>query len=260
MSDSIASQFEPSAEISHPRFFVNTSDFQIPSATIRSEEAHHLKKVLRLRLGDAVTVIDGLGREGQGTVEDILKDTVLCRIHKISKNLSEPMLRIALAQAVPKGLKMDEVIEMGTQLGIREFYPMFSRYCVGRPSESQGYAKIKRWVRIAKSALKQCEGAILPTVHDFVNFEDVLQRKHQYDLVLAAENRNGTRQLKTVLKEERSFGSILLLIGPEGGFASEEIERLSELNIQLVSLGKRRFRTELAGVIGAAMLMYEREM
>jgi len=242
-----------------PRFFVFPEDFENERVLIRGQEARHLHKVLRLKSGNPVMVVDGLGKEGLAVVNQIHKDYVSCQINRITRYKNEPFIKISLAQALPKFNKMDEVINMGTQLGMVAFFPMITAHCDVKYAKGKLTAKLPRWKKIAMCAIKQCAGAYLPVIHPVVSLDEIFKLKVNYDLMFLAENKPDNQRLHAVLKKNKNIKSILLMIGPEGGFSIAEMSDAKSEGIETVSLGKRRLRTELAGIVGAAMILGELE-
>ncbi len=216
---------------------------------------HHLIHVLRLRAGDALEVFDGRGRSFSARVNAVDRATADISIGPPVAASSER--QITLVQALPKAEKMDWIIQKGTELGAATFAPVRSARSVVKLVGSKAEKRVQRWRKIAEEAARQCGRSDVPAILS----------------VDALESRVQTLSAKVgcyVLDEEERFLSlaqafspamankspIALVVGPEGGFERREIESLSALGASKVSLGKRRLRTETAGIVALAVILH----
>lgn len=272
------------------KFFVEEE--AVASSRIYLEDAQdikHLTRVLRAKCGDAVTVCDGTGWEYETEIEEIEDGCVTLRIVDRQKDATEPLTRVTLFQGVPKAAKMETVIQKTVELGVDCIVPVFTARTV--VVEKGNFSKkMTRWQKIADEAVKQCKRGKIPQVEPQLDFDEMCEKLEDYDLILCPYENETGRTLKDCLREacgsfskdesneknpcERrdvsgaSFADnipprkIALIIGPEGGFADEEIAKLRALPIpaQIVSLGKIILRTETAGMAALAMIMYEYEL
>lgn len=216
-------------------------------------DARKVAVVLRARDGDAIEVVDSSGRVYAGRVRLDGKHVraVLEREAGAPRALR---LAVTLAQGLPKGPKMDFVVEKATELGVAAILPFASSRTAGDGARA---GKLERWRRIAKSAAQQCGRVEVPEVAEPIDFAGLVERAASYDLVLVPWELAGAGPLRERLPELiEGVRSVLLAIGPEGGFSHEEARALELAGAVLVSLGSRILRTETAGLVAYAVLLY----
>jgi 16S rRNA (uracil1498-N3)-methyltransferase len=234
------------------RFFVE--DAVVPGATVEiaGGDAHKIARVLRLRKGDSIALIDSAGRTYSATLLDcgrIVRAEVQSEIGRPER---APASRVHLAQAVPKGNRMDFVIEKATELGVATFQPFFSERSVGR---NAGDAKLSRWQRLARTAAQQCGRSEVPHVEQPVAFDDLVQRFSGFDTVLFAWELAEPEPLMQRLAEILpSAGSTLVVVGPEGGFSHAEAEKAAAEGAKMLWLGPRVLRTDTAALVLLAVI------
>jgi 16S rRNA (uracil1498-N3)-methyltransferase len=219
------------------------------------EEVRHLVFVLRKKKGDRVWAVDGLG--GAYEVELILvsKKEAKGRILRTERNVGESRMDVTLAAGVLKGERFDWLVEKATELGVRTLVPFLSRGTAVRPNPQ----RIRRWRHIALAAMKQSGRSVLPEIKDFHQLEGVVRISAGFDFRIMAHPGPGSTDLSDVFKKLTGLPkSVLLLVGPEGGFVSDEVCLLEGSGFVRVSLGPRRLRAETAGVVLTAQVMGER--
>jgi len=239
------------------RFFVPPDWIDHGQVTLRGGLAHQLWKVLRLKSGDEITLLDNSGLEYRVRLEKLEKDqTEGSIVGELPGH--EPTARIALYQALLKGERFEFVLQKGTEIGVSDFIPLQCERCVaGQPGE----AKLERWQRIVREAAEQCGRARLPKLSSPLPLEEACQNASGRRL-LAWEGEGG-RGLRDYLKELRSNGRLeenkefSLFIGPEGGFSQREVQVAEDYGVMSVSLGQRILRAETAGLVAAAIILYE---
>lgn len=251
-------------------FYVSPGDVSEHKLTVTGEEARHIARVLRHKKGDKLVFTDGTGVEYECFLAAVSDHAVTAQINARRRRSNEAIKRVTLAQAVPKGQRMDFVIEKGTELGLYGFIPLVTERSVVRgPDERQapplpGFEddpeghKLERWKRIATAAMKQSLRSWLPEIAPFTGFDDLMARADDYDLVLMAdegEKRNTLRE--TVRSAKHEVRRVLCLVGPEGGFSDKEKDLAREKKAQVVSLGPRRLRSESAGILLSALALHE---
>lgn len=235
-----------------PRFFV-AGPPENGLLTLDGENAHHAGRVLRLRPGEAVTLCDGKGMDFEGTIESVERDAVVCRVQHSHPAETEPAQCLTLLMALPKGDKMDFIVQKAVELGVREIIPYLSRNCVSRPDKTD--RKVERWQKIALEAAKQCGRGYLPVVHAVAPFEQAAQRAAQSETALFFYE----HERETGLRDALAAGvgeTVSLMVGPEGGFAPEEAAFAAKAGLKSVSLGKRILRCETAPVAALAAVLY----
>lgn len=223
---------------------------------IDGSDAHHITRVLRLRLGDRIECID---ENEQLHLVEITEtgEMVLGVVKKTQKVVQEPPLPLTLFQGLAKGDKMDWVVQKAVELGVGEIVPFESRFTVVRLNAKQQKARQQRWERIALEAAKQCGRTRLPTIKPIHNWGQMLgeveKRVSRHELVLFAYEAEVARGLGDI---SSAPGAVSVLIGPEGGFAAEEADQLVEMGAERISLGPRILRTETAGLVALSLIGY----
>ncbi len=235
------------------RFFVQEPLTE--TITLCGDDVKHITRVLRLSVGDIVTLCDGNGSECEAKIKVVTKDAVTCACQPSRPCQSEPPVSVTLFQGLPKTGKMETIIQKNVELGVRSVAPMLTRYCVVQPKESFS-GRIERWQRVSEEAAKQSRRGIIPQILPLVRLEQI--EFSAFDLALLAYENERTTSLKKALKGF-SGKQIAILIGPEGGFSEEEVTLLIQKGARSVSLGKRILRTETAGMAMLAQILYEVE-
>lgn len=229
-----------------PRLFVSAKQFP----DITGPDVHYLRDVLRLKPKDELELLDGTGLVHSARIETITQERITCQVVSTRLADSEPRTLITLAQALPKASKMDFIVEKCTELGVSRIIPMQTSRTI-----AQGI-KFERWRKIAKEAAEQSGRAIIPKISDPIKLAEVLKLKDQFDLALIPWELEKNNDLKSILRPTHPT-SLLVLIGPEGGFTREEVAAAQQAGFIPVSLGKRIMRTETAGLATIANIIYE---
>ncbi len=247
-----------------PRFFVEKEQIQNGIVTIAGEDAHHLSRALRMAAGESVTVCDQQGTDYHCVLTDFLPDRVLARVESEKPTSTEPPYTAVLYQGLPKGEKLDLIIQKAVECGACRIVPFESEFSVVRIREEKGDKKAERQNRIAAEAAKQCGRGILPVVEPARRLKAVLQEAPQYDLALFCYEGEGTTPLPAVLRQARGKlpqnPTVALLVGSEGGFSGAEAQAAKENGWIPVGLGKRILRAETAPVVALSMLCAELEL
>ncbi|MGD0017540.1 MAG: 16S rRNA (uracil(1498)-N(3))-methyltransferase [Verrucomicrobiia bacterium] len=237
------------------RFYLPNLD----TLTLTGGEAHHALHVLRLKIGDEVTVFDGRGHETRCSISEIARDTV--RLTALKRSTTPQLrCRITLAQAVPKKT-MDLIVQKATELGVSTIVPLISERTVMRLSSE--HSRVERWHDIALEACKQCGNNWLPEVHPPQEYDVFLRSVGQFDLKLIASLQPDAKPLKTILADSPirrhadSSPSILLLIGPEGDFTPSELDLARSAGCVPLSLGPLVLRAETAALYALSILHHE---
>ena len=240
-----------------PKFFVPKENIRDNKILIDGEDVTHIKKVLRLGIGDELNMCDGAGMDYTVKISEIDNKTIQCDILTKQKSDTESNIEVTLFQGIPKGSKMDYIIQKTTELGIVKIVPCIMFRCIVKiESEKEMIKKQQRWQKIAEEAAKQSGRGIIPQVAMPCKFSEALDLMKQSDIYFAPYECEQENTLKKALTSVRDPFRVSFMIGPEGGFALEEIEKLKENGIPTVTLGKRILRTETAGEAVTAMIMY----
>ncbi|MCS7158321.1 MAG: 16S rRNA (uracil(1498)-N(3))-methyltransferase [Blastocatellia bacterium] len=208
-------------------------------------ESHHLRHVLRLKPGARVIVFDGTGIEYEGVVLETRERCASVSVRAQATPAVESPLELTLAQALTKGEKFDLVVQKATELGVHRIIPLLTRYVV---MGTYAPGRLERWRRIALEAAKQSRRTRLVHIEEPQPVRDLLSRIHAPALFCA--EREGV-SLREIAKRwaEAPPQRLIVFIGPEGGWADEEIEAARKAGAILLSLGPRILRTETAGLV-----------
>ena len=242
------------------RIFVPAEQFNEKQATIIGSDVHHISHVLRLEVGDSLEIRDSAQRVYATLIESVSPQEIICKIEGLRNIKSESSLKITLAQCLPKGKKIEEIIQHGTELGLHAVIPVVSERSIPRLTEETAADKRERWQKIAKGAAEQSGRLMIPTIHAVQSFKDVLRRTKEFDAALFFSEVEAEQSLKTFLQKNSAIQTALFLIGPEGGFSSSEIEAALATGFQSVTMGRRILRVETAALAALAMMTYEREL
>lgn len=238
-----------------PRFLLPPDVWDAPAPALTGDEARHLTQVLRVRVGDEITIFDGYGRRAIAEVLDVARDHVGIRIGSV-QSPTPPKPRITLAQAIPKGKTMDLIVRKSVELGVAAIAPLVTRHTVVKPGEG----KADKWHRAALEACKQCGQDTLPTVAETATFAGwlaTLALQQPNELRLIASLAPGAEPLRNILRAHPQAESAILLIGPEGDFSPEETQSALAAGFLPATLGTIVLRVETASLFCLSALRYE---
>ena len=244
-----------------PRFFVEEPAMGEDSITITGGDVNHIKNVLRMSVGDKICVINGQNnKEYYCEITAVGNDAVDTRICEIRESDQELGNEIVLFQGLPKSDKMELIIQKAVELGVHTIVPVSTDRTVVKLDAKKEANKRKRWMSISESAAKQSGRLRIPEVTPVVSYREALEMAKKMDVRLIpyelAEGMEKTRELMSSIQPGQS---VAVFIGPEGGFESSEIEKAMEIGAWPITLGKRILRTETAGLVTLAMLVYNLE-
>ncbi len=250
-----------------PRFFVTKDRISDGYVTILGDDAHHISRSLRMAAGEQITVCDMQKKEYVCELRDFLADRVTASILSERQSDTEPPFKACLYQALPKGDKLDSIIQKSVECGISEIVTFNSERCIAKENGSEE-KKLSRRARIALEAAKQSGRGIIPDIKPTVSFKSAIQSAAEADIALFCYEGDGTLPLKTflcdkkaeLLKRDVGEPSISIVIGSEGGFSLSEVAMARELGLIPVGLGKRILRTETASSFVLGCLVYEFEL
>ena len=227
------------------------SETEIPSDiyVLEGENQKHAK-VLRLRAGEAVTVVTPGGEQCECVVAG--ENTLKIEERKICRN--EPDVFVTLYQALPKGDKMDYIVQKCVELGVGRIVPMISARCVSRPDEKSLAKKRARWQKIALQAAMQSRRGLIPEVADCVTFADAVQLTRENNLTVFFYELGGD-PVSEIIKEKPA--TVGIFIGSEGGFEPSEAEAVIKNGGRAATLGKRILRAETAPLAAMTIIMYQ---
>lgn len=233
-----------------PRFFVNVEDEN--NIIITGDDARHIGRSLRMKLGDAITVTCK-GTDYNCTIKSISDEVVTLNL--IDKHIckSEPSVNLILFQAIPKGDKFETILQKSIELGASEIVPVLTRRCVSRPTEKDFSKKLKRYEKISESASKQSGRGIIPKVHNMVTLDKAIDMMKSNDLNYILYENGGERFSAERLKDVKTIG---VFIGSEGGFDLEEVEKVKSNGGVPIWLGERILRCETAPLSAITIIMH----
>ncbi len=238
-----------------PKFFINKNDISRGQIQLFGEDEKHIKTVLRAREGEEVTLCDGEGMDYQCRIASLERGVLL---DILSKEVceTEPKTKITLYQGLPKADKMELIIQKCVELGVDRIVAVSTERAIVKLDKKEG-KKLERWQKIAEAAAKQSGRGKIPEIcQQVLKFKDAVAEARALDgAIIPYEKEQETGIREFVQKFEGT--SVGVFIGPEGGFAEEEIALAKENGITSVTLGKRILRTETAGMTTVAILLYE---
>jgi 16S rRNA (uracil1498-N3)-methyltransferase len=237
-----------------PRFFVPSTQIRDAQVFLSGREFHHLRHVLRLGIGDTVTLCDEQSREYPGTILHLSPTRAEIRLGA-SSHLPSQKFALTLAQGVLKGPKMDLLIEKATEIGVQHIMPFFSAFTIAHLPEERHAERLARWQRIAQSAAKQ-SGSAVPLISAPRSFTEVLATTPQECGRLLLYEKEQTLTLKTFAYTHPTFFSLCIVVGPEGGFAPAEVEQARGAGFAIVGLGTHTLRAETAGMVAVALCRF----
>lgn len=238
-----------------PRFFVTPDAVCGREISICGADAQHISRVLRMRVGDALTVCDTTGTDYACQIESLSPEHILLAVNSSSPTVSEPSVKVSLFVALSKGDKLDYIVQKAVELGVYDIHLFSSKYCVVKWSASDAPRKTERLQRIAAEAAKQCGRGIIPQVFAPISFSEMCRVSAAYPLPILCYEAEKTQSLRTVL-ETHFCDNISVVIGAEGGFAPEEAESAISAGLHSVTLGKRILRCETAPACVLSAIFY----
>lgn len=246
------------------RFFIPSENLikETQKARITDKnDIKHASKALRVEIGEKIELCDQDGMEHICEVESIDSDFIECAVLESEMNTRESGIEITLFQGLPKADKLEMIIQKTTELGVVSVTPVQMKRSVAKWKDDKSAAKkLERWNKIAFEAAKQSKRGRIPTVDKPLTVKQLKDVISEFDLVvLPYENESamGIGQVVSSAQESKTdIKSVGIIIGPEGGFAEEEVELLSEAGAKSVKLGPRILRTETAGVVTVALMQF----
>lgn len=235
-----------------PRFFTETINES--KGIISGDDAKHIAKVLRMHVGERLIACDCKGFDYDCVIESLSDKEVELSVEKAYPSETEPSVRVTLYQAMPKSDKMELIIQKAVELGVSAIVPVQTKRCVSRPDAKSMAKKLERYNRIALEAAKQCGRGRIPEVLPMMDFGDAIKAmKEDQRAFLFYENSNSSFRKEL----EQGVNAVSIMVGAEGGFEEEEVQKALELGIASLSLGKRILRCETAPLAALSIIMYE---
>jgi 16S rRNA (uracil1498-N3)-methyltransferase len=243
------------------KFFTPSENISESEGKILGDDVKHIYKVLRLEPGEKVILNNCKGKEFLGQIASVTKESVAVKIIEELQDNNESPINIFLFQGLPKAQKMDLIVQKGTELGITKFIPTITkRVDIKLKGE---FKKLDRLNRIALEAAKQSKRSIIPEVSEPITFEEALVQMASVDLFIVPYENAENYGIKAMINDLQEKGSLKdiktvgIMVGPEGGFEEDEINKLKENGAYIITLGSRILRTETAGFTATSLLQYE---
>ena len=248
-------------------FFVEPSQIGEKDIVITGPDVNHIKNVIRLKPGDEISVSNGIdGRDYRCGIVEITEDEVQCELRFIKEDGVELPAKVYLFQGLPKGDKMEFIIQKMVELGVYEIIPVAMQRCVVKLDDKKAKSKIARWQGIAEAAAKQSKRGIVPQIHTVMSYKEALAyasdmdcRLVPYEMEETLDGASGMEGTKKLIEAIQPGESVAIFIGPEGGFDDGEIQSAISQGMEPITLGKRILRTETAGMTVMAWIMYQLE-
>lgn len=242
------------------RFFVSPSQIDNKNNIINilGNDVRHIKKVLRLKEGQELEICDGEGMDYRVFIKTIENEKINTIIKELYPSKSESNIRITLYQGLPKSMKMDIIIQKCTELGIHSIVPISTKRTIVKIENPKAETKkIERWQKIAYESAKQSKRGIVPHISKIKKLENIWGELIDNDLnIIAYENENKVGLKQILYNNATTIKNIGIIIGPEGGFEEQEIEKAISNEVLPFTLGPRILRTETAGFAALTIVMY----
>ena len=241
-------------------FFVTPDQVKENLIFIEGSDVNHMKNVLRMRIGEEVTISDGNNRQYLCEIREYEQEEAILHIIEETSTDTELPSKIYLFQGLPKQDKMELIVQKCVELGCFEVIPVATKRCVVKLDDKKAKKKIERWQQIAESAAKQAGRGVIPEVRDVMSFKEALKYAKDLDVVMIPyELAEGMKETKQWISDIVPGQSVGIFIGPEGGFEKEEVEAAINEGAKAITLGKRILRTETAGLTTLSVIMFHLE-
>jgi len=238
------------------RFFVQPELLRCSCATLSGELFHHIATVLRLKPGAAIILADGCGYEAVAVVKDIGKEGLTVDLQPFYPVCADNgALPVTLCQGLPKGEKMDLILQKATELGVSRLVPFNADRSVARLEGDRLEKRVARWEKIVQESARQSKRSRVPSVGFYGNLQELLQVEEGSLKLLLWEGEK-EQGLRETLEKIARPASVSIIIGPEGGLTAAEAAKAEKAGYIPVTLGSRILRTETAGLAVVAILQY----
>ncbi len=241
-------------------FFADENKKQNSHYIIDGTDYNHIKNVLRMEVGDTC-LVSASGKSDLCRIESFSDEAVCFEILEENYTDTELPVKIYLFQGLPKGDKMEYIIQKCVELGVFAVIPTEMKHCIVKLDDKKAKSKVVRWQSISESAAKQSKRNIIPEIMEVSSYHNALEFAKGLDLILVPyENEEGMSATLDALSSLENVKSVGIFIGPEGGFEKKEIEKAIDSGAKIISLGKRILRTETAAITAVGMCMLNIEM
>lgn len=246
------------------RYFLNDGDIKENTVTISGDDFHHIARVMRMAPGERIITVKGNGMAAVTEISELTDDAVIGTVIEWKNEEKELPVRVVIASGLPKGDKLEYIVQKGTELGAAEFIPFIAARSVVKWDHKKVEKKVDRLQKIAKEAAEQSHRTIVPAIKEPMTADQLAGYAAGFDHKLIAfeeeAKRGETSVLASVLKDISAGQSIFFVFGPEGGLADKEIEKLSAAGFVACGLGPRILRTETAPLYALSAVSYHVEL
>lgn len=225
------------------------------SYILDGENARHISKSLRMKAGEELTLVTPSGQQAECVIQDADSDQVHLNVTSLQPCQNEPTTQVTLYQALPKGDKMEYIIQKSVELGVTRIVPVISARCISRPDEKSLKKKQVRWQKIAREAAQQSRRGIIPVVENAVTFKQAVASVKDETAENIIFYECGGESVKKLLHSNPE--NINIFIGSEGGFEQEEVDLVINAGGNSATLGKRILRAETAPLAALSIIMFE---
>lgn len=233
-------------------FYTLPTNIKNDIVVIEEEEFTHLVHVMRKKVDDRIMIVDGLGTAYEVTITAIAKRHAEVKILQKYEQHNEPKVKVVLAVGILKNpAKFDFLVEKAVEIGVHEIIPLKTEHTI------QQHVKIDRWQKLALAAMKQCGRSFLPKIHDLMIFDEAIRYSKNFStkIILHKPDVFGESANWQVTMPNTKITSVIVFIGPEGGFSDSEIDTAKNSNFECMELGRRRLRTETAAIVACSLLL-----
>lgn len=238
------------------RFFITPDQAASPSPTLTGQDARHIRTVLRLKPGEQIELVDGTGMAFAAEIVTVAPDGVKVRIRRRQPQQAESPADIIVAQAMLKDKKMDVLVRQLTELGMTQWVPFFSARSIPRPDAGRLEHRVARWVKISREAVKQCRRGQTPAIHRPLTFDDTLALAAACEVKLLFWEDESTPLKNCFPTAPLAFNKVMIVLGPEGGFAASEVSQARSAGFAVASLGPRILRAETAALAACTLMQF----
>ncbi len=237
------------------KFLIPNKNIIGEKAFITGQDLKHIVKVLRMHVNDKIIFTDGHGKDFSAIISKISSDEITLEIKESHISAFESPVQITIFQGMLKDKKMDFLVKHLTELGIYTWVPFFCERTIPKYNQKKLNARIQRWEKITKEALKQCNRSIVPEIHEPITFSDIIKVTSYFDLKIIFWEKALT-SIRAINQKAENIKNICILIGPEGGFSKKEADLAKESGFNLCSLGPRILRAETASITAVSLIQH----
>ncbi|KAA0965439.1 16S rRNA (uracil(1498)-N(3))-methyltransferase [Sporosarcina sp. ANT_H38] len=244
------------------RYFLQSPFDEEGNATITGDDSKHIVRVMRMTIDDDIIAVTN-GEAFVSTIKEILPDGVLIQRKEAALQANEMPVKVTIACGLPKGDKLDLIVQKGTELGMVGVFPFQAERSIVKWDDKKGDKKVERLRKIAKEAAEQCHRTVIPEVRNPFSVKQLIAESENFDVLLFADEEDAKsgvpHKISDRLKNVHHDQTVLVVFGPEGGLSRTEAETLRSAGFLPIALGPRILRTETAPLYLLSAMSYEFE-